>query len=118
MLAVALTFSACATASGARAQRARDTIFVDFTNANWLDMTVYLINASGHRRRLGTVTTNQTRTFLVEASALGGSQMVQFAGDPIGSTEWFYAPAMMVHPGQRAVWMIANQAAMSTAWVR
>lgn len=118
LTAVASTFSACATSSGARSRRARETILVDVTNTNWLDMNVYVINGSGYRRRLGMVTTNQTRTFRVEASALGGSDMIQFAGDPIGSTEWFYAPAMMVHPGQRAVWMIANQQTQSAAYVR
>jgi hypothetical protein len=54
----------------------------------------------------------------VPATVLGASDFVQFAADPIGATDWIYAPEMMVHPGQRAIWRIGNAPSLSMAYVR
>lgn len=94
-----------------------DRTVVRVTNNNWSDMTVYLLR-DGLRRRLGTVTSQTTDTFVVPTYLMTTSGRVHLLADPIGSRNAFASPPIIINPGQRAEWQLENSLALSSFWIR
>jgi hypothetical protein len=94
-----------------------DRTVVRVTNNNWSDMTIYLLR-SGARRRLGTVTSQSTHTFVVPTSMISLSSRVYLLADPIGSARTFTSAPLIINPGQTAEWKLENSLALSSVWIR
>lgn len=77
------------------------TLSVD--NQNFSDMTIYVIEASGARQRLGTATGNSRTTLRIPARLLGGSRALRFQADPIGGTQAPISQEITVVPGETVV---------------
>lgn len=119
VLAVAATAAACSASDGARTgpQPARaDAAKVRVTNSNWSDMTVY-VERSGHRSRLGTVTSMQTSTFKIPPSMMSGTGNLRLVADPMGSTQPYVTPTLQVWAGQTIEFNIQNHLAISSVSV-
>ena len=76
------------------------TTRVRVENQAFLDMNVYVLNDGGARTRLGTVTGNSTREFVIPAYIIGPANSVRFLVEPIGSNRSPISDALSVQPGQ------------------
>jgi hypothetical protein len=94
-----------------------DRTFIRVMNNNWSDMTIYLVRG-GMQRRLGTVTSQTSHTFVVPTYLTSTANDVRLLADPIGSSRGFASPAIMLNPGQTAEWQLENSLALSSVWVR
>jgi hypothetical protein len=77
------------------------TLRVD--NQNFLDMTIYVIESSGARSRIGTATGNTVTTLRIPNRLLGGARTVRFQADPIGGRETPVSQEVTVIPGEVVV---------------
>lgn len=82
-------------------------------NRYWADMTIY-VDRAGSRSRLGTVSTNQTRTFELSPVVAPPGASVAFVADPVGSADTYSSPRTPVGPGDRYRWTLAVELAHST----
>lgn len=82
-------------------------------NRYWSDMTIY-VDRAGSRSRLGTVSTNQTRTFELSPVVAPPGASVAFVADPVGSADTYSSPRTPVVPGDRYRWTLAVELAHST----
>jgi hypothetical protein len=94
-----------------------DRTFIRVMNNNWSDMTIYLVRG-GMQRRLGTVTSQTSHTFVVPTHLISSANDVRLLADPIGSSRKFASPAIMLNAGQTAEWQLENSLALSSVWVR
>jgi hypothetical protein len=69
-------------------------------NQAFNDMTIYVIEPSGQRSRLGTATGNTTTTLRIPARLLGGARALRFQADPIGGTQAPVSQEVTVIPGE------------------
>jgi hypothetical protein len=74
------------------------TLRVD--NQAFNDMTIYVIESSGQRSRIGTATGNTTTTLRIPARLLGGARALRFQADPIGGTQAPVSQEVSVIPGE------------------
>jgi type IV pilus biogenesis protein CpaD/CtpE len=81
------------------------------TNNNWLDVTVYA-SREGSRRRLGTVTGQNTRVFRLPAQMMD-ARGLRLLIDPIGSPQSYETELIPVGPGQQVELVVAQRIAMS-----
>ena len=81
----------------------RDPIVVHVKNENFLDMNVYVVNTSGGRTRLGTVTGNTNTTFVIPDYVLGPANSVSFIVEPIGANRAPMSNSLYVQPGTTVV---------------
>ncbi len=72
-------------------------------NRAFMDMTVYVIEGVGARRRLGLATGAATTTFTIPPSMVGNGRELTFLVDPIGSNRTAQSNRMYVTPGERVV---------------
>ena len=79
----------------------RATIAVD--NRAFSDMTIYLVETGGSRRRLGLATGLSTTVFTIPATVVGRGRELQFYVDPVGSQRTGSSNTLYVTPGQRVV---------------
>jgi hypothetical protein len=77
------------------------TIIVDNENAAFSDLTIYLVPRNGVRRRLGTVSLNQTRTFRVDRIDWSGD--VRLLADPVGGRD-FVSRSFVLTRGDVVEW--------------
>ena len=98
-----------------RSASAQVTLVVE--SRNWSDQTIYL-DRSGARSRLGTVTSNQTRTFRLPADIATPGATVRFQADPIGSSRVYSSPQITVGGGETWVWTLMPQIEQSTLFQR
>ena len=94
-----------------------DRTLIRVTNNNWADMTIYLVR-SGSQRRLGTVTSQTTRTFVVPAYMMSSSNRVHLMADPIGSSRTVTSAPLLINSGQTAEWQLENSLGLSSMWIR
>lgn len=97
---------------GARAGPA-EPAQVEVENRHWADMTIY-VDRAGSRSRLGTVSTNQTRTFELSSVVVPPGTSVAFVADPVGSADTYSSPRTAVGPGDRYRWTLAVELVHST----
>jgi hypothetical protein len=72
-------------------------------NQAFLDMNVYVVNTSGGRTRLGTVTGNTNSTFVIPDYVLGPANSVSFIVEPIGANRAPISNSLYVQPGTTVV---------------
>lgn len=130
-VAVTLALGACATA-GARpdnpfaesssvarsreassVSRGREAAMVKVQNQNWQDVVVYVVQ-SGHRIRLGMVTSMTTAHFRLPTRFLGSGADIRLVADPIGGTRGYTTERLSVHSGQEVAFSVQNSLALSS----
>lgn len=119
VLLVALA-SGCAAVRGGDDEQPspRETdVTVEVVNQNWQDMHVYVL-ASGQRRSLGMVTSQNSEVFELPRSALASDRDIVFIADPIGSVVAFVSDPVLVQPGDQVRWTIQNRLRHSSVFVR
>lgn len=104
-LTLTIVLAACSR-SQAEAPAPRDETTVRVENQNWLDMTVYALRGT-QRIRLGTVTAQTTRIFVLPAS-LATARSIEFLADPIGSSDTARSFEMLFEPGDAIEVVIRN----------
>jgi hypothetical protein len=67
------------------------------------DMTIYVIEPSGVRTRIGTATGNTITTLRIPNRVLGGARTLRFQADPIGAREAPVSQEITVIPGEVVV---------------
>jgi len=101
VVAVLVAVAACShAAKNAGDDDLQATTRVRVENQAFLDMNVYVISDGGGRNRLGTVTGNTTREFVIPAYIIGPANSVRFLCEPIGSNRSPVSNSLSVHPGQ------------------
>jgi hypothetical protein len=75
------------------------TTRVHVENQAFLDMNVYVIGDGGARQRLGTVTGNTDREFVIPEYIIGPANSVRFLIEPIGSNHAPISNSLSVRPG-------------------
>lgn len=99
IVAVAV-MSACGAARSRPVEESeRATIAVD--NRAFTDMTVYVSESVGSRRRLGLATGVSTTVFTIPATVVGNGRELSFIVDPVGSSRTAISNTLFVQPGQR-----------------
>lgn len=114
LIALLLAFG-CASAEERRAART-GPIRIEVTNNNVLDVTVFAV-AGSQTIRLGTVTTNSTRTFELPA-ALPPTGDLRFLIDPIGSREGYLSDEVIANPGDIVGLVVQSRLSLSSTSVR
>lgn len=76
---------------------------IQVDNRAFTDMTVYVIEGVGARRRLGLATGAATTTFTIPPAMVGNGRELTFLVDPIGSDRTAQSNRMYVTPGQHVV---------------
>jgi len=120
-------FAAAATLSGAAAcshntyeaageVAPANSIDLQVRNQNFLDMDVYAVQAGGLATRLGTVTGNSTKTFILPPAY--ASQDLQIVASPIGGTGRASTGPIVVGAGQTVEFRIGSVLANSTVFIR
>lgn len=119
-------FAAAATLSGAAAcshntyeaageVAPANSIGLQVRNQNFLDMDVYAVQ-SGLATRLGTVTGNSTKTFILPPAY--ASQDLQIVASPIGGTGRASTGPIIVGAGQTVEFRIGSVLTNSTVFIR
>ena len=107
LVLIALVAAACAQA----ARTDRDTVPADSISAETFgtvrvdnrafnDMTIYVIEPSGARSRIGTATGNSTTTLRIPSRLLGGTRTLRFQADPIGGRDTPISEEVTIVPGE------------------
>lgn len=117
-LAASTLLTACSSARYASPSHSAydDTVQVEVTNHNWMDMNVYALRG-GTRIRLGTVTTGTTQRFKLPSVLNVHVGDLRLMADPIGSGQQFHSDPILVEPGTRLRWSLENQLALSSFMV-
>lgn len=83
------------------------------TNNNWSDMTLYATR-NGAMTRLGSVTSMSTERFRLPSPLVVGSGNLQLVADPLGSSQTYRSPPLLVSAGQQIEFTLQNNLALST----
>lgn len=102
LLFVSVLLSGCTTATrdsqNGNAPQAKTTVRVE--NQNFLDMTIYVLDA-GQRIRLGDVVGHTTRVFEIPDHLIFGPTSLQFVADPVGARQTPVSEEITVTPGDQ-----------------
>jgi hypothetical protein len=79
---------------------------IQVENRAFTDMTIYVIESGGSRRRLGIATGASTSSFTIPATLVGLGRELQFMADPIGSNRTATSNRLWVSPGQQVTLLI------------
>jgi predicted small lipoprotein YifL len=101
VVAIATATAGCGASRSPVDSAERSTIAVD--NRAFTDMTVYLVESAGSRRRLGLATGLSTTVFTIPATVVGRGRELQFYVDPVGSSRTGSSNTLYVTPGQRVL---------------
>lgn len=93
---LAVAASAC---FGGRPRAPNEATKVEVENRAFSDMTVYVVDPGGARRRLGTATGLTTTILTIPQSTVGNGREVLFVVDPIGGARTAYTNRIYVTPG-------------------
>lgn len=99
-----------------RINKARITVEVE--NGNWLDVRVYAVKENGAYDRIGTVTSFTSSTLELPKWMTSSMVQVQLVAVPIGSTQSYAAPPVLVSAGDVIEWKLANNLNLSSIVVR
>ena len=92
----AVTASAC---FGGKPRAPNEAAKVEVENRAFSDMTVYVVDLGGARRRLGTAIGLTTTVLTIPQTAVGNGREVLFVVDPIGGARTAYTNRIYVTPG-------------------
>ena len=116
-IAAALPISACSHSQQASGDVAPSTaIGLRVRNNNFLDMDVYAVSA-GLATRVGTVTGNTTKNFILDASMADG-QDFRIVATPIGGNGRASTGNVSVSPGQLIDFTIGSTLRNSSVFIR
>ena len=105
--------------SDATAETIKDSrITVQVENGHWLDVRVYAVEEGGAYDRIGTVTSFSSREFELPRWITSSATRIQLVAVPIGSTQRYAAPSVLVAAGDVIEWKLTNNLALSSIWVR
>lgn len=100
-----LAVAACAS-SGSRPAADQPPTVLEVDNMSVQDMTLYVFQTSGVRRRLGLATAHTTTHFVIPSIMVFGITGLRFQADPIGGNALPATREVTVSPGDTIVWMI------------
>jgi hypothetical protein len=114
IVAAAVLCGACAgkNASPEGADSTGDAAELVVENNKWLDVNVYALR-SGTRVRLGTVTSLQTERFRLPSWVMTGSSDLRLVIDPVGSGQSHTTQPILVSPGARIIFKVADYLPLS-----
>jgi hypothetical protein len=94
--AIAAVVAAC---FGGKPRAPNEAARVEVENRAFSDMTVYVVDVGGARRRIGTATGLTTTMLTIPQNAVGNGREILFVVDPIGSSRTAYTNRIYVTPG-------------------
>jgi len=122
MLSLAIAFAIPAGLSAqseeVKSNRVETRITVRVENGNWLDMRIYAVRQGGMYDRIGTVRSFTSREFKLPSWITASNAHIQLVAVPIGATQRYAAPPVMVSQGDVIEWKLANNLSLSNIFVR
>ena len=103
---IALMAAACAQAARTDRGTPADSVVAEpfgtvrVDNRAFNDMTIYVIEPSGARSRIGTATGNSITTLRIPSRLLGGTRTLRFQADPIGGRDTPISDEVTIVPGE------------------
>jgi hypothetical protein len=91
-----VVLSAC---FGGRPRAPGEPAKVEVDNRAFADMNVYVVDAGGARRRIGTANGLTTTVLTIPQSAVGNGREILFVVDPIGGARTSHTNRIYVGPG-------------------
>ncbi|MFL5576998.1 MAG: hypothetical protein ACJ79S_13615 [Gemmatimonadaceae bacterium] len=70
-------------------------------NQGFPDMVIYVVDQSGTRQRLGTVTGSSTQVLMIPRNLIFGGTTLRFIADPVGGTRAPVSDQITVQPGDQ-----------------
>lgn len=101
LLIGALAAAATAACFAGKPRAPNESAKVEVENQAFSDMTVYVLDAGGSRRRIGTATGLSTTVLTIPQSVFGNGREVLFVVDPIGSSRTARTNRIYVTPGDQ-----------------
>lgn len=95
------------------ADRSEAPVQVRVENENWADMRIYALRA-GSERRLGRVTSLDTRSFDVPESFMSGADELRLVARGLASGETTATGPIQVGPGEVVIWNLKNDLDLSS----
>lgn len=108
-LAIALCASGCTahrTPDPFRGEGVLDPTVLEVENRHWADMTVS-VRRGARVFRLGLVTTNGHRRFVLPAGASLAGEPASLLADPVGSGSVYESPSVVFAAGETYLWTLA-----------
>ena len=96
--ALAVMTAAC---FAGRPRQPSEAATVEVENRAYSDMTVYVVDLGGARRRIGTATGLTTSVLTIPQSVVGNGREVLFVVDPIGGSRTAHTNRIYVTPGDQ-----------------
>lgn len=121
LMALSALAAACASGGGSSEEvTAEARLMVEVVNQTAFDVTLYVGNEAGANRRLGTLTSQGTRTYEVPRSVVTWFEEIFLYANPVGAGESqdFRTRPVRVSPGQSLYWQIQTNQRMSNLIVR
>jgi hypothetical protein len=115
-LAILLAGAACSALRHNPPEDETDVITIRIVNNNLLNVTVFNV-ASGHRDRLGEVTSAASSTFRMHLRRLPANE-IQLMADPIGSPRPVTSELVRVSPGDEVEWVLESNLGRSHIAIR
>lgn len=101
---------------GAEEEEPAAETMLSVENRHWSNVTVYVLRGNA-RVRMGTVTSMNTRTFVVPAVIVSSGPVdVRLIADPVGAEPYTSEP-VSVAPGDHIEFRLANMLRQSSVWV-
>lgn len=115
LLVLLLAAGACVSGRGGQEERqsggssafADRPLRVRVENQNWNTIHVYIL-AGGQSRSLGQLSSQNTEEYEVPSQIMGSRREIRLVADPIGSREGFVTDRILVNPGDRVRWTLAQ----------
>lgn len=98
--------------------RTEPRISVHVDNGHWLDVRIYAVKENGARDRIGTVTSFTSRRLELPKWMINSIVQIQLVAVPIGSTQRYSAPPVLVSDGDVIEWKLMNNLRLSSIWVK
>jgi hypothetical protein len=86
---------------GGKPRAPNEAAKVEVENRAFSDMTVYVVDIGGARRRIGSATGLTTTMLTIPQNAVGNGREILFVVDPIGSSRTSYTNRIYVTPGDQ-----------------
>ena len=93
-------------------------VTVNVENGNWLDVRVYALRENGAYSRIGTVTSFSKKSFELPRWVASSMVEVRLVAAPIGSTQIYAAPPVVVSAGDVIEMKVANNLDLSSVMVQ
>ena len=116
--AATLPASLVAQAAATSNTKPETQVSVHVDNGNWLDMKVYAMRDGGVFHRIGTVTSFTSEEFDLPRRLISSNARIRIVAVPIGSTQQYSAPPLIVSNGDVIELKLNNNLRLSNVWIR